>query len=424
MDPCGPSDAAVGPIHAAPYGGLHPYVMGNWPGCAPYDHAGGYGWFPSADADWSGCAPPRCTGGAEPSTADASPEIPELGRPLRVGHIGQFLMRGGIEMWLKGLIRHARPERLRFVRCVATSDCYWDPHMAAELGVPVEIGGRDSVRRVAADCDVLLCSGPAEAVDWLMDARPRLTVFIAHGDAPPYRALLERCAPIVDHVVAVSNGVRQTISGGLPCTVIPNGVDAAHIAPSRSRAEVRQALGFVPEDFVLGYVGRFSWEKRPRTVIEAVARLPARFKALLVGWGPDRQQLLELANQRIPGRYALAEGNRSIGDYYQALDALCLPSEWEGFGLVVLEGMFAERAVIARSVGCVPEAVVDRVNGIVVPGDADSFAAAAALLEAHPEWARGIAREGRRYADRHGHARQMCRRYEELLTRLWSPGCS
>jgi glycosyltransferase involved in cell wall biosynthesis len=346
--------------------------------------------------------------------------IPGLGRPLRVGHVGQFLMRGGIEMWLKGLIRHSSPERLQFVRCVATSNIYSDLRMAAELGIPVEIGGRDSVRRLAADCDVLLCSGPAEVAEWLADVRPRLTVFIAHGTAPPYRTLLERCGSIVDHVVAVSNRVRETTCGNFPCTVIPNGIDVAHIAHSRSRDEVRHGMGFGRDDYVLGYVGRFSWEKRPRTVIEAVAQLPPRFKALMVGWGPERIPLLELANQRIPGRYAFVEGDRNIGDYYQALDALCLPSEWEGFGLVVLEGMFAERPVIARSVGCVPDAIVDRVNGVVVSGDPASFAAAAALLEAHPRWALGIAREGRRYAEQQGHARQMCQRYDDLLTRLWS----
>ena len=344
----------------------------------------------------------------------------ELHRPLRVGHVGQFLMRGGIEMWLKGLIRHTSPDRLQFVRCVATSPHYWDAKVAAELGVAVEIGGADSVRRLASDCDVLLCSGPAETAEWLKDCRPRLTVFVAHGNAPPYRALLERCAPIVDHVVAVSHGVRDQICTDFPCTVIPNGVDVAHIAPSRSRAEVRQSLGFGPEDFVLGYVGRFSWEKRPRTIIEAVALLPPRFKALLVGWGDERQQLLELANQRIPGRYAIVEGDRNIGDYYQGLDAACLPSEWEGFGLVVIEAMFAERVVIARPVGCIPDAVTDRINGLVVSGDPASFAAAASLVEAHPEWASGVARQGRRYADRYGHARQMSARYEELLTRLWS----
>jgi glycosyltransferase involved in cell wall biosynthesis len=345
--------------------------------------------------------------------------IPDLGRPLRVGHVGQFMMRGGIEMWLKGLVRHATPERLRFVRCVATSDTYADSKVAAELGLPVEIGGRESVRRLAGDCDVLLCSGPAEVAAWLSDIPPKLTVFVSHGTAPPYRALLESCSSIVNHVVAVSSTVREATCANFPCTVIPNGIDVAHIAHSRPRDEVRQGLGFGRDDFVLGYVGRFSWEKRPRTVIEAVAQLPPRFKALLVGWGEDRQELLELANQRIPGRYALAEGDRHIGDYYQALDALCLPSEWEGFGLVVLEAMFAERPVIACSVGCVPDAVVDRVNGVVVSGDPGSFAAAATLLEAHPQWAHGIAREGRRYADQQGHARQMCQRYEELLTRLW-----
>ncbi len=408
MDPHCPPEASTYPTGVSPYW-YQPHELGR----PPYAAADGPGSMPYAEK--SGSAGFGVTAGTDMSTA-----MSELGRPLRVGHVGQFMMRGGIEMWLKGLIRHTRPERLRFVRCVATSSDYCDPRMAADLGIAVEIGRRDSVRRLAADCDVLLCSGPADAAEWLADFRPKLTVFVAHGDAPPYRALLQRCGTIIDHVVAVSGGVRDTVCGEFPCTVIPNGIDVAHIAPTRSRAEVRRDLGFVPEDFVLGYVGRFSWEKRPKTVIEAVAKLPPRFKALLVGWGPERQQLLELANQRIPGRYAMVQGDRHIGDYYQALDTLCLPSEWEGFGLVVLESMFAERPVIARSVGCVPTALVDRVNGIVVSGDPGSFASAAALLEAHPEWARGIALEGRRYADQHGHARQMSERYEELLTRLWS----
>src|SRR5205823_1311200 len=105
-----------------------------------------------------------------------------------------------------------------------------------------------------------------------------------HGEGYWTRYILDGCRPIIDHVVAVSGRVRERTCDGLPTTVIPNGVDAAQLAPTRPRAAVRAALGFQPDDFVLGYVGRFSAEKRPQVLIEAVARLPPSFKALLVGW--------------------------------------------------------------------------------------------------------------------------------------------
>jgi UDP-glucose:(heptosyl)LPS alpha-1,3-glucosyltransferase len=101
------------------------------------------------------------------------------------------------------------------------------------------------------------------------------------------------------------------------------------------------------------------------------------------------------------------------------MDAMCLPSEEEGFGLVVLEAMFCDRPVIATPVGCVPDLVRDRVNGLVVDGSAEEIAAVATLLERHPSWARGLAAEGRATAELCGHARVMARAYENLFLRLW-----
>jgi glycosyltransferase involved in cell wall biosynthesis len=205
----------------------------------------------------------------------------------------------------------------------------------------------------------------------------------------------------------------------VPTTVIPNGVDSAHLARSQPVTAVRESLGFRPGDFVLGYVGRFSDEKRPHLVAQAVARLPPNFKALFVGWGPLQAPLMDYSNRLIPGRYAFVRAVNDVGDYYGAMDALCLPSEEEGFGLVILEAMFCERPVIATPVGCVPELVRDRVNGLVVQGTAEEIANVARLLHRHPAWARGVAREGRSTAEASGHARVMARAYENLFLELW-----
>jgi glycosyltransferase involved in cell wall biosynthesis len=190
---------------------------------------------------------------------------------------------------------------------------------------------------------------------------------------------------------------------------------------SRSRTdEVRRQFGFGPEDFVLGYLGRLSPEKRPQAIIEAVAGLPTQFKALLVGWGPLLSELMELANRLIPGRYAFVTASDYLGDYYQAMDAYCLLGSEEGFSLAMIEAMMCERPLIVTPVGAVPEVIVDRVNGLVVAPTADAVRTAAERLHRFPHWARGLAAEAKAFADRHGHAARMARDYEDLLERLWA----
>jgi hypothetical protein len=378
----------------------NPYAFSVERGLGPYQ-SNVYA-YPGGAADW----------------ADRSAE-PGLPRPLRVTHVGQSMVRAGIENWLKGLIRFLDPGRVRVVKCVATAADEVDPGLIAEMGVPVEVGGAEVVRRAARDSDVLLCWGPRQLGEWLAPARPGLCVVVAHGEGPWTRQIIDGCAPVADHVVAVSRRVEGRLPPALPTTVIPNGVDTAHLARTRPAAAVREALGFRPGDFVIGYVGRFSDEKRPHLVAQAVARLPPPFKALFVGWGPLQARLLDYSNRLIPGRYAFVRGVNDVGDYYGAMDALCLPSEEEGFGLVVLEAMFCDRPVIATPVGCVPDLVRDRVNGLVVDGSPDGIAAGALLLHRHPAWARGLAAEGRSTAEEWGHARAMARAYENLFLRLW-----
>ena len=159
-------------------------------------------------------------------------------------------------------------------------------------------------------------------------------------------------------------------------------------------------------------------EKRMDLLIDAVATLPRKFKLLLVGYGPRRAELLERANDRIPGRYVFVTADDYLGDYYRAMDAFALVSAHEGFGLVIAEAMFCGRPVIATDVGCVPEVLADRISGLVVESNVDSIAVAARRLAEHPSWAAGVAAEGEAFAHVHLHARRMAREYEDLLIRL------
>lgn len=352
---------------------------------------------------------------------EADPTVPQQPadpNPLRAIHVGPCLVRGGAEQWLIDLIRFLDPQRVKVLRSIVTRTDAVDPAFATDLNIPIEHGQKESVRRAAQECDVLLSWG-IELNDWLADCRPPLSIYVAHGEGDWTRLMLARSDRVVDHVVAVSEAVRGRVCNGLPTTVIRNGVDAARLASSRSRQAVRESLGYQPFDFVIGYVGRFSPEKRAHRLVDAVRLLPPHFKALFVGWGKQRIDLMELANARIAGRYAFATAWNYLGDYYQAMDAVCLVSDQEGLPLVMLEAMMCCRPVIATAVGGVPEVIQDRVNGLLVAGDAPSLAAAAELLWRRPHWARGLAAEGQAFAAEHGHAKRMAGEYEDLLHKLW-----
>lgn len=57
--------------------------------------------------------------------------------------------------------------------------------------------------------------------------------------------------------------------------------------------------------------------------------------------------------------------NKDIDAYYQACDAVIMPSRWEGFGLVAVEAMRNSKPVIVSSAGALPELIKNNINGYV-----------------------------------------------------------
>lgn len=342
-----------------------------------------------------------------------------VGRPLRVIHVSLCLCRGGTESWLLTFRRFLNPRRARFVRCVVTNPAHVDPEVARELQVPVEAGGAESVRRAARDCDILVSWGyPIARV--LGDVRPRVGIVVAHGDSDWTRDMAMLAAPVTDCFVAVSERVGKRLGPTLPVRVIPNGVDSARISRTRGRREVRAELGFADSDFVVGTVGRLSIEKRPEILIEAAARLPPRYKLLFVGWGELEPKIREQADRRIPGRYVITPASTYLGDYYHAMDAFCLMSEHEGYGLVLLEAMMCGRPTISTDVGAVGELLIHGHNGLVFDGTPSMLAGYLSELEQHPAWAERLGREAARDAEAQGHGLKMVRAYEDLFEQLWA----
>jgi phosphatidyl-myo-inositol dimannoside synthase len=163
-------------------------------------------------------------------------------------------------------------------------------------------------------------------------------------------------------------------------TVAPNGVDATRFAPVDPTA-LRRAHGLSGR--VLLTVSRLVRRKGIDTTIAALAHLADDVRYVVVGEGPDRERLADLARpfgERVRLVGAVAEDD--LAAWYSACDVFVMPArseppDVEGFGLVFLEAGAAERPVVGARAGGVVDAIDDGETGLLVPpGDVVALAGA------------------------------------------------
>ena len=172
-------------------------------------------------------------------------------------------------------------------------------------------------------------------------------------------------------------------------TIAP-GIDlASWSTPEADRAE---SLG-LPKEYFL-FVGRVAPNKGLRTLLDALARIEPTARRPLVVMGRDWGERAALEAQ---ARSLGLNGQVRFLDHVDAptvyrgvirgARALVLPSEWEAFGLVLLEAMVAGTPVVATEVGGVPEVLDAGRSGRLVPyGDPPQLAAALrSVVEDAPE---------------------------------------
>lgn len=169
------------------------------------------------------------------------------------------------------------------------------------------------------------------------------------------------------------------------CFVVLNGV-AAPEEPSLPRARIDGNLRVL-------YVGRLSPRKGPDLVIDAAARVRAKGQSVsvtLVGTAYAGYEWFEEGLRDQAARTGIEvefAGFRSdVWPYLAEADVLAVPSRLdESYGNTAVEGVLAQRPVIASNSSGLREAVKDYSTTRLVPVD-DAGAIAKALLELVSEW--------------------------------------
>jgi len=210
---------------------------------------------------------------------------------------------------------------------------------------------------------------------WRM-ARNPLHLFTWVRDGVRYRSRVHQV--VVNLTRQEDADLRRTYPGFAPRTVvIGNGVDTDRYRPDPdSRAAARAELGLTDEPVVL-FVGHEYERKGLPLVVDAVAGLDG-VHLVVVGGTPDMVAAgrSDAAARGLGGRVHYVGQQADPRRYFHAADVFAFPSAYESYGLVILEALASGVPVVASPVGCVPELIVDGVNGYAAGRDAVAIATA------------------------------------------------
>ncbi len=183
-----------------------------------------------------------------------------------------------------------------------------------------------------------------------------------------------------DAVIAVSQETRKDVLRCFPGVdpakvhVIHNGIDLLqyHKTPAVD-ALVRR--GVDPNKPYVLFVGRITRQKGIIYLVNAIPQIDPSIQVVLCAGAPDT---LEIGKEMAEGVQAVSAGRPGVIwiqemlprdeviQFYSHAAVFCCPSVYEPFGIINLEAMASETAVVASAVGGIPEVVVPGKTGLLV----------------------------------------------------------
>lgn len=127
--------------------------------------------------------------------------------------------------------------------------------------------------------------------------------------------------------------------------LLNNGIDSEKfVFNSEKREELRKKYN-LEDKIVVGNVGRFCFQKNPLFLIETFAEAKKKNSKLflvMIGEGNLRREMEELIDKKdIRADVILLDWQENVSDYLQMFDVFCLPSQFEGLPITVLEAQAA-----------------------------------------------------------------------------------
>ncbi|RQX11521.1 glycogen synthase [Micromonospora arida] len=193
---------------------------------------------------------------------------------------------------------------------------------------------------------------------------------------------IERTAmEAADAVIAVSGGMRNDVLTAYPqidpdrVRVVYNGIDTIQYAPDQG-TDVLDRLGVDPSRPSVVYVGRITRQKGLPYLLRAARELPADTQLVLLAGAPDTAEIAAEVEELVAELRANRSGVVWVAEMLPKAEVIqvlthatvfACPSVYEPMGIVNLEAMACETAVVATATGGIPEVVANGETGLLVP---------------------------------------------------------
>jgi len=222
-----------------------------------------------------------------------------------------------------------------------------------------------------------------------------------------------------DAVIAVSHGMREDILSSYPridpsrVQVVHNGIDTKTYRRDED-TDVLERLGVDPDRPSVVFVGRITRQKGVGHLLRAARSLAPEAQVVLLAGSPDTPELATETERAVATLTAERTGvvwvekmlpRTDVRQVLSHATAFVCPSVYEPLGIVNLEAMACETAVVASDVGGIPEVVQHGTTGVLVHYDPrqpeefeDGLSQALNELVGRPDRAAAMGREGRRRA--------------------------
>jgi starch synthase len=244
-----------------------------------------------------------------------------------------------------------------------------------------------------------------------------------------------------DAVVAVSYGMRADVLDAYPFVdpakvhVIHNGIDTTLYAPAEG-SDALDRYGIDPSRPSAIFVGRITRQKGVGHLLRAAELFDPDVQLVLCAGAPDTAEIAAETAGAVDHLAATRRGvvwiqemlpREQLAQLLTHATVFVCPSVYEPLGIVNLEAMACETAVVASAVGGIPEVVADGLTGLLVPYHAvpaaefeAGLAAGVNALCADPSRAAAMGRAGRERAVHEFGWDTVARRTVELYESLLS----
>jgi alpha-maltose-1-phosphate synthase len=201
------------------------------------------------------------------------------------------------------------------------------------------------------------------------------------GGGYDFTVWLEKTAlEMADAVIAVSGETKRDIERLFNIRperlhVIYNGIGLDEYRKVDTKAAL-QRYGIDPQQPFVLFVGRITRQKGIIHLVRAIEHMAPGFQVVLCAGAPDTPEIgkemeaaVAQAKARRPGVIWIREmvDKPTVIELYSQAAVFCCPSIYEPFGIINLEAMACETAVVASAVGGIKEVVIDGETGFLVP---------------------------------------------------------